>query len=134
VKGSLSLSVGSQVKVLHPGEEFKVLPGVVHQPFNASDEEVIVRGPLTEEDAIPRDFVLFLSQIYGYVDESPSHKTLPAMLLQMSIFTPRYDSWLVSPPLAVQRVQFAILHPIARLLGYRCYYERFAPGVTAHPA
>jgi mannose-6-phosphate isomerase-like protein (cupin superfamily) len=124
-KGVLSLRVGGEIKQLRPGEHFLVQPGVVHQPFNATNEEVVVRGPLTPEYALPRDFVLFLCQIYGFIDESPVHARPPAILLQASIFAPRYDSWLADSPLLVQRVEFTLLRPLARLLGYRSYYPRF---------
>ena len=126
-KKNLSLRVGDKVILLHTGEEFKVLPGVVHQPFNPTDEEVVVRGPLTADYALPRRFVLFLSQVYGYIDESPAHAKLPALALQMALFGPRYDIWLARPSPRVQRIQAAVLRPLARLLGYRCYYARFAP-------
>ena len=124
-RGVLSLRVGTEIKQLHPGEHFLVPPGVIHQPFNATDEEVVVRGPLTPEYALPRDFVLFLCQVYGFIDESPAHARPPAILLQASIFSPRYDSWLGHSPIGVQRIEFALLRPIARLLGYRSYYPRF---------
>lgn len=125
VKGTLSLRVGDQIIEQHAGEQFKVPPGVVHQPFNPTNEEVIVRGPLTPEYALPRDFVLFLSQIYGWIDESPAHARPPAVLLQMSIFSPKYDAWLATPSVGIQRIQSALLHPVARMLGYRSYYPRF---------
>jgi len=125
VQGDLSLLVGDQVKVIHAGEEFTVPPGTPHRPFNPTENEVIVRGPLTPRYAIPRDFGLFLSQMYGFMDESPTHARPPAILLQMSIFAPRYDSWLARPPLAIQRVQYALLRPIALALGYRSYYGRY---------
>ena len=86
-----------------------------------------MRGPLTLEYALPRDFLLFLTQIYGFVDESPAHAKMPAILLQMSLFSPRYDAWLADPPVFVQRVQSMVLRPIARLLGYQSYYKRFVP-------
>lgn len=132
VKGDLSLRIGNQVKVIHAGEEYCVPPGTVHQPFNSTDDEVVVRGPLTAQYAIPRDFGIFLSQMYGFMDESPAHTRPPAVILQMSIFAPRYDAWLARPPLVVQRVQYAILRPVARLLGYRSYYARFVPQPALH--
>jgi mannose-6-phosphate isomerase-like protein (cupin superfamily) len=132
-KGTLSLRVGDEVKVLHPGENFRVPPGVVHQPFNATDEEVVVSGPLTPEYALPRDFVLFLSQVYGFIDEAPEHAKPPAILFQKSLFEPLFDAWMPSPPIFVQRMQNALLRPIARLLGYRSYYARFAPKISTQP-
>lgn len=132
VKGDLSLLVGGQVKVIHAGEEFTVPPGTPHRPYNATANEVIVRGPLTPKYAIPRDFGLFLSQMYGFMDESPAHARPPAILLQMSIFAPRYDAWLAKPPLVIQRGLYALLRPIARVLGYRSYYARFVQQPAAH--
>jgi mannose-6-phosphate isomerase-like protein (cupin superfamily) len=131
-KGRLSLRVGNDVKTLQKGESFKVPAGIAHQPFNATDEEVVLRGPLTPEYALPRDFVLFLSQMYEFVDESPAHARPPAILFQMSIFSPRYDAWLAAPPVFVQRAQSVILRPIARMLGYRSYYERFISHTGPH--
>jgi hypothetical protein len=125
VKGTLSLRVGQDIKELHAGAEFRVAPGIIHQPFNSTDEEVVVRGPLTPEYALPRDFVLFLSQVYGFMDESPAHARPPAVLLQMSIFTPRYDAWAATPSLGWQRIQYGLLRPIAHAFGYRSYYARF---------
>jgi mannose-6-phosphate isomerase-like protein (cupin superfamily) len=125
--GSLSVRLGDEIKTVHAGETFLVSPGVAHQPFNDTDEEVVLRGPLTAEYALPKDFLLFLTQIYGFVDESPAHAKPPAILLQMSLFSPRYDAWLTDPPVFVQRVQSMILRPIARMLGYRSYYNRYVP-------
>jgi mannose-6-phosphate isomerase-like protein (cupin superfamily) len=132
-KGRLSLLVGDEVKTLGPGEHFKVEPGVVHRPFNSTDEEVIIRGPMTPEYAIPRDFVLFLSQIYGFVDESPRHKQAPDILFQIALLGPRHDSWSPRPSIAIQRVQYALLRPIARLLGYHAYDARFVPRSVSQP-
>jgi mannose-6-phosphate isomerase-like protein (cupin superfamily) len=133
VQGDLSLLVGDQVKVIHAGEEFTVPPGTPHRPFNPTGNEVVVRGPLTAKYALPRDFVLFLSQMYGFMDESPAHTKPPSILLQMSIFAPRYDSWLAKPPLVIQRVLYALVRPIARSLGYRSYYARYVLQPAGHP-
>jgi mannose-6-phosphate isomerase-like protein (cupin superfamily) len=131
-KGTLSLRVGSEVKKISAGEHFRVQPGVVHQPFNETDEEVVVRGPFTAEFSLPRPFVLFLSQVYGFMDESPSQGRAPALLLQLSLFSPRYDIWLASSPMRVQRILSGFLRPIARAFGYRSYYQRFVlPPVVA---
>ena len=48
-------------------------------------------------------------------------------LLQMSRFSPRYDSGIAGPPVALQKVFYWTIGPIARLLGYRSRYPRFAP-------
>ena len=70
---------------------------------------------------------MFLTQVYGFFDESPANGRLPRALLQMSRFAPRYDSWLGGPPVLLQRGLFWTVAPIARVLGYRSSYPRFAP-------
>jgi mannose-6-phosphate isomerase-like protein (cupin superfamily) len=132
-RGTLSLRVGGEIVLVGPGEHYRVPTGVPHQPFNATDDEVIVRGPLTPQYALPRGFVLFLSQMYGFMDEAPAHKRPPALIFQISLLGPKYDSWLAAPPVALQRFQYALIRPIARLLGYQTCYARYAPQPIPQP-
>ncbi len=43
-------------------------------------------------------------------------------LLQIAVSAPHFDIWLARPPIWVQRALFAVLAPVARLLGYRPIY------------
>ena len=124
-EGTLSLLVNGEVTELGPTESFLVSPGTPHKPFNQTNKPVIVRGPLTEEYGIPEPFSVFLVQVYGFFDEDPANQQAPAALLQMSRFSPVYDSWLADPPVPVQRLLFHAVGPTARLLGYRTHYPRF---------
>lgn len=126
-KGEVSIEVGSEVVTLQAGEDFLVEPGTPHRPFNPNSEPAIVMGPQTEEFALPRGFDVFLTQAYGFFDEAPENSEAPRALLQMSRFSPRYDSWIAGPPIAAQKALYWVLGPIARALGYRSYYPRFAP-------
>ena len=126
-EGEVSLLVGGQTMVLRAGDEFLVEPGVAHKPFNATGAKAIVLGPETPAYGLPRDFAVFLTQAYGFFDESPANGGPLRALPQMSRFSPRYDSWLGGPPVPLQRGVYWVLGPIARVLGYRSYYERFAP-------
>jgi hypothetical protein len=45
----------------------------------------------------------------------------------MSRFSPKYDSWLASPPVFLQKAVFFAIGPTARLIGYRTYYEKYMP-------
>ena len=80
-EGEVSMVVDGETKVLRAGEEFLVEPGVAHQPFNATGAEAIVRGPLTPEYALPRDFGVFLTKAYGFFDESQANGRPPKALL-----------------------------------------------------
>ena len=126
-EGTLSLLVNGEVMELGRSESFLVSPGTPHKPFNRMDKPVVVRGPLTEEYGIPEPFSVFLAQAYGFFDEDPTNKQVPKALLQMSRFSPVYDSWLADPPVPVQRLLFHAIGPTARLLGYRAHYPRFKP-------
>ncbi len=132
-EGTLSLLADGKVRELGPSESFLIRPGVPHKPFNQTGEPVVVRGPFTEEYGIREPFSVFLTQAYGFFDEDPANNQAPRALLQMSRFSPRYDSWLAGPPLFAQRLLFHVIGPTARLLGYRAYYRRFAPPSGTHP-
>ncbi len=126
-EGTISLLVVEDVVLVRAGEETLVPPGTVHKPFNPNDVKSLVSGPLNREYAITDKYRVFLVHAYSYFDESPNNNQPPRALLQMSRFSPTYDSWLGGPPVSLQRVLFWVLGPIARTVGYRSYYPRFAP-------
>ena len=127
VEGTLSLLVNGEKKILRAGESLLVTPGTPHKPFNETDSRVVIRGPLTPEYGIPDRFTVFLTQAYGFFDESESNNRPPKALLQMSRFSPRYDVWLASAPVALQKAVFFIIGPTARLFGYRTHYGKYVP-------
>lgn len=126
-EGTLSLMVNGEKKTLRAGDTLLVSPGTPHKPFNETNSRVVIKGPLTPEHGIPEQFTVFLTQAYGFFDESESNNHPPKALLQMSRFSPKYDSWLASPPVPLQKALFFVIGPTARLLGYRTYYEKYAP-------
>ncbi|HEY0457898.1 MAG TPA: cupin domain-containing protein [Pyrinomonadaceae bacterium] len=126
-EGTLTLLVNGEKKLLRPGETFLVSPNTPHKPFNETDAPVVVKGPLTPEFGIPEPFSVFLTQAYGFFDESESNNSLPKAILQMSRFAPKYDSWLAAPPVFLQKALFFVIGPTARLLGYRTFYEKYKP-------
>ncbi len=126
-EGTLSLLVNGEKKILRPGESLLVNPGTPHKPFNETDSPVVVKGPLTPEFALSEQFTVFLTQAYGFFDESESNRRPPKALLQMSRFSPKYGLWLASPPVPLQKTLYFVIGPTARLLGYRTYYEKYKP-------
>lgn len=130
-EGALSLLVGGEKKVLRAGESLLIPPGTPHRPFNETDSPVVVKGPLVPEYAIPEQFSVFLTQAYGFFDESEYNNRPPKALLQMSKFSPKYDSWLAGPPVILQKALFFVISPTARLIGYRTHYEKYMPDKIA---
>ena len=125
-RGTVGIRLGDQVVQLKAGEEYLVKPGTLHQPFNPTGEEAVVFGSTTDY-ALPEQFGIFLSQAYGFFDSRPENGRMPRALLQMSRFSPQYDSWIGGPPIAVQRAMYWVVAPIARMYGYRTYYPQYAP-------
>jgi quercetin dioxygenase-like cupin family protein len=126
-EGTLSLLVNGEKRILRSGESLLITPGTAHKPFNETDSPVIVKGPFTPEYGIPEQFTVFLTQAYGFFDESESNAQPPKVLWQMSRFSPKYDSWLANPPVVLQKTLFFVIGPTARLFGYRTHYEKYKP-------
>lgn len=130
-RGIVSVRRGEEVIQLHPGDELLITPGIVHKPFNETDQIAVVSSPFTPEYALPERFGIFLSQAYGFFDARPENGQPPRALLQMSRFSPAYDSWLGGPPVTLQRAMYWFIGPIARLLGYHTYYAEYVPARVA---
>lgn len=130
-RGTVSVRQGKDIVQVHAGEELLIAPEIVHQPFNETDQIAVVSSPLTPEYALPERFRIFLSQAYGFFDSAPENGRPPRALLQMSRFSPAYDSWLGGPPVVLQRAVYWCIGPIARLLGYRTYYAEYGPAPVA---
>jgi mannose-6-phosphate isomerase-like protein (cupin superfamily) len=126
-EGTLSILFGGEKRVLRAGEHLLVPPGTPHRPFNETGARVVVRGPMEPDYALPDQFGVFLTQAYGFFDESPAHRRPPGALLQMSRFAPLYGTWLASPSVSAQQALFFLIRPTARLLGYRTHYEKYLP-------
>lgn len=120
VSGTLGLIVDGERKELEPGEEFTIRRGVPHKPHNPTDEPVVCRV------GMPTEFVVYLSQVYGYMDEDEKNIEPPRMIFQMALFNQHFDSYLgEGPPVFVQKALNFFFIPIARLMGYRSFYEKY---------
>lgn len=66
----------------------------------------------------------FLETIYGLASAGLTNDKGVPGFLQLSVFAPAYfdTNHIVRPPLALQRVVFGVVGPVARLLGYHADY------------
>ncbi len=117
--GTLTLWVDGERRQLGPGESFSVPPGAGHTVTNEGSEIAVSRHWRS------RDHVFFLSQMYGFMNEAEENGRPPRIILQVSLF--ENDGGFAGAPIWLQRSLFFVLAPTARLLGYRSYYERYAP-------
>lgn len=119
--GKINLHVNGEEKVLSAGDKFTVSRGTPHRPYNHFEEPAVISGV-----AMPAQFVVYLNQAYGFLEEDPENATPPQIIFQMAMFNQYFDSYLGDgPPVVVQKVQNFLLVPLARLLGYKSYYEKY---------
>jgi quercetin dioxygenase-like cupin family protein len=120
VTGKLGYLLGDQKLILEAGESMDIPRGTVHDFWNAGEDEarvvVEIRPGARMELMIRTMFALAM-------EGKTNDKGMPG-LLQMALISREFDDVLqvMNPPLAVQRVLFALLTPLARLLGYQAIY------------
>ena len=124
--GTLSILVNGEKRTLRAGETLSIPPMAKHKPFNETSEPVIVESP--DQKTLPVKFGYILSQLYGFMDTYEKGPSTPAIMMQLSVYGDDADSWLADgPSLSAQKALRIIMEPTARLLGYRNYYEEYAP-------
>jgi quercetin dioxygenase-like cupin family protein len=118
----VTFMVNGEVVVLPPGERITVPVGVPHKMFNDTDSPVSM-GIID----LPVQFAVYLNQVYGYMNESPDNAKMNRALFQLSLSTQYLDSQLMEgPPVFVQKTLFFLIRPLARLLGYKSYDEKYS--------
>lgn len=120
LSGILTLRMDGENRKLQSGEEVLIPRGVPHKPSNPSDEPVVC------EIIMPAQFAVYLSQLYGYMDDDERNAKPPRMILQMALTNQYFDSYLgEGPPIWVQKVLNFLILPAARLMGYQSFYEKY---------
>jgi len=121
--GEATILINGETKKIKAGAKLVIPKNTPHKPFNRTDEPVIL---IMDESAFPEDFAVYLSQVYGYFDESDANRRLPRVIFQMAMFNQYFDSYLAEgPPVIVQKIQNFLIIPLARLLGYRSFYRKY---------
>jgi len=114
--------VDGEVVVLLPGERITVPVGVPHKMFNDSDSPVSM-----QIIDLPVQFAVYLSQVYGFMNESPDNMKLHKALFKMALISQYLDSHMgEGPPVFVQNTMFFLVRPMARLLGFKSYNEKYS--------
>lgn len=124
-RGTLSILINGEKRVLKAGETISIPPMTAHKPFNETNETVVVESD--DEKTLPIEFAYHLTQMYGFMDRYPDGPPLVPMLLQLSVYGDDFDSKIVGPPIAAQRLISNAIAPTARLIGYSNYYEEYKP-------
>lgn len=116
-KGSLSILIDGQKKILREGESITIKAGTPHKPFNESDEVVILNDISSTKATMTAEFAYGLAQLYPQMDNLGEANS-PKMLLHLAAMGNRFDTWVSDVPIAVQQSIRWLLGPTARLLGF----------------
>ncbi len=123
ISGTLEASLDGERKTLHAGADVTIPPRMVHDWWNAGDEQARVLL-----DVIPgRRFEVMVSTLIGLANDGKSNeKGLPSMP-QLALIAREFSDIVrfVKPPPAVQTVVFAPLGAIGRARGMKPFYPEY---------
>jgi quercetin dioxygenase-like cupin family protein len=120
--GKFCIKVGKELKQLNAGDKFMVDKGIPHQWWNPSDTQT-AEMKVTFEPALNTE--VFLEQFFGLSNNGKTKVDGTPAFLQIMAMTNEYEIYVAGPPLPIQKFLGFTLGRIARLLGYKKYYEQY---------
>ena len=129
LEGELTLKVDGRTTTLGRAETAVVEPNVWHDWWNATDYPTRVRVEITPGDR----FAHMIETAFGLARLGHTDAKGMPHPLQLALFAQEFGDVVVfrRPPVAVQRVLFGVLAPIARRRGYRATYPQLSRTVLA---
>lgn len=123
LRGKVGFCIDGREAIAKPGHEIHVPAGVVHDWWNAGDEEAHI---VVEVQPAAR-FEAMILNLFGLAQDGKTDKKGMPFLLQLALLAREFEDVVqfTSIPRPVQRVLFALLAPIARLRGYRGRYPEY---------
>jgi mannose-6-phosphate isomerase-like protein (cupin superfamily) len=124
IGGTLGVDIGGERTELVQGDRATVPAGTPHAWWNAGEDEVHV---MVEIEPALR-FEEMIETMFGLARDGKVGPGGRPRLLQIAVFGRAFmdEVHVASPPLWVQRVLFAVLDPIGRVLGRRPTYPAYS--------
>jgi quercetin dioxygenase-like cupin family protein len=121
--GRVGFRLDGRESVAPVGERLHVPPGTAHDWWNAGDREARV---IVEVSPAAR-FEEAVLNTFGLARDGKTNPKGMPNLLQVALFAREFEDvlYFTRPPRPVQRVLFAVLAPVVRLLGYRGSYPEY---------
>jgi quercetin dioxygenase-like cupin family protein len=125
LSGRVGFRLNGRESVAEMGKRLHVPPGTVHDWWNAGEEEAHV---VLEVSPAAR-FEEVISTTFGLARDGKTNAKGMPNLLQLALLSREFEDvlYFTSPPRAVQKVLFAALAPVARLLGYKGSHPEYGP-------
>jgi quercetin dioxygenase-like cupin family protein len=118
ISGVFKVECDGQIMYLKPGEKFTIEKGKPHQWWNESDSQQ-AQVIFTIEPA--GKFEVMQEQIFGICNAKGK-----LSFLQIMVMAKEYDMIIAGPSLFIQKLMWAVLSPIGRLLGLKKYYPEYS--------
>jgi quercetin dioxygenase-like cupin family protein len=127
--GELVLKRDGVTSVLRQGDTATIEPNVWHDWWNASSRDARARVEVTPGER----FAHMLETFFGLARLGHTNAKGMPHLLQLALIAQEFSDVIVfrSPPLAVQRLLFGALAPIAHWRGYRATYPQLSRALLA---
>jgi quercetin dioxygenase-like cupin family protein len=123
LRGKVGMRLNGQELIAPLNERIVIPVGVVHDWWNAGDEEAHV-----QVEVMPGDrFLEMISNLFGLAQDGKTNKKGMPNLLQLVVFGKEFEDVIVftKPPRWVFNLMYVLLSPLALLLGYRGSYEKY---------
>ena len=117
ISGTLHVKVRGQDQRFGTGEVVSIPPGSPHFFWNDTEDEahyIQEFRPAMQIDA-------FFVRLFGLAQDGKLDSKGSPGIMQMAVSGPAFwnEIWVTQPPEFLQKIAFALLGPVARLLGYR---------------
>jgi quercetin dioxygenase-like cupin family protein len=128
LQGAFRTGIGGEEHTYAAGETFTVPANTPHWMHNVSDTE----GRLLWQVRPAMKTQAFLETMWGLEADGKTNAQGVPNLLQLAVILREYgDEFRASsPPYPVQRILFAVLAPVGRLVGYHARYDRYNQGAS----
>jgi len=121
--GDVTVKIGTEIKILHAGDELHIPAGTHHGMWNPTNRKAIVNWKTIP--ALETEY--FFETITGLVNDGKTDQKGKPRLLQTALTINHFSDMfrLIKPPYPVQKILFYTLTPLARILGYRAVYKKY---------
>lgn len=124
LSGKFCTKIGEVEHTYKIGEKFSVPKNTPHWMHNISDEE----GSLLWQVRPAMKTQAFFETMWGLEADGKTNANGVPNILQLAVILHTYSDEFrtTNPPYLVQRILFALLSPIGKLLGYRAKYSQYS--------
>lgn len=128
LSGRVGFKIDGEERVLAPGEQAEVKPGIVHDWWQVGDEEAGVLVEVTPGDR----FVDMIGTFFGLARDGKTDGKGVPRLPQVAVTVAEYRDTMIpqKPPLPVQKLIIAVFGPIGRALGRKSIYAEYLESDT----